>query len=115
MWEIDYYETEAGNSPVLEWIEDLPEEDAALALQNIDLLALQGTDARMPLVRPLGSKLFELRWKSSDKEHRIIYFAAPGRKFVLLHGFIKKRQTTPRKYIGLALGRMRDYKERAEG
>lgn len=115
MWRIEFYETEADNAPVLEWIEGMPEDDQGLALWHMDQLARLGIEARAPLVKPLGSKLFELRWKASDKQHRIIYFAASSRTFVMLHGFIKKRQTTPRTYIGLAMRRMREYNQRNEG
>jgi phage-related protein len=114
-WQIEYYETEAGRFPVLEWIEDMPEEDAALALGYIDQLSELGTDARMPLVKPLRNKLYELRWTASDKHHRIIYFAAPGRKFVMLNGFVKQRRETPPKEMAKALRRMRDHNQRADG
>lgn len=115
MWQIEFYETEAGRFPVLEWIEDMPEEDKGVARGYIELLSELGTDARMPLVKPLGNKLFELRWPHSDKHHRIIYFAAPGRKFVMLNGFVKKRRETPPKEMATALRRMRDYNRRAGG
>lgn len=115
MWQVEFYETEAGRVPVLEWIEEMPEEDRALALGYIEQLRKLGTDARMPLVKPLGNKLYELRWPSSNKQHRIIYFAAPGRKFVMLNGFIKKKQETPPKEIATALRRVRSYNQRAKG
>lgn len=123
-WEIDYYETENGRVPVLEWIQNLPGEaekldegekpktDQGLTLWYIDQLALLGTEARYPLIRHLEGKLWELRWKASGRQHRIVYFAASGRKFVLVHGFIKKAQTTPKKELEKARNRMRDYERR---
>ena len=48
MWQIEVYETEAGRSPVLEWIEDMTEEEVALALGYIEQLRELGTEARMP-------------------------------------------------------------------
>jgi phage-related protein len=110
-WGVEYYETEAGNSPVLEWIEAMPEEEQGLALRYIELLAALGIDARMPLVRPLGHKLFELRWKAKNKQ-RIAYCAASDRTFVLLHGFTKKQETTPREDMEVAMKRMQDYQRR---
>lgn len=126
-WEIEYYETENGNVPVFEWIRSLPGEeeearegqkpgtDRGLALWYVDQLALLGAEARYPLVRPLEGKLYELRWKASGRQHRIAYFAVTGRKFVLLHGFIKKTRATPKKDLRLAKSRMRDYERRHEG
>ncbi len=60
-WQIEFYESQTGRIPVLEWIQDMTEEDRALALGYIDQLEELGTDARMPLVKPLGNKLYELR------------------------------------------------------
>jgi hypothetical protein len=39
MWQIEFYETEAGRSPVLEWIEDMTEEEAALAWGTLNSCA----------------------------------------------------------------------------
>lgn len=114
-WEVEYYETLAGNTPVFEWIEDMPEDEQALALRHIDQLALLGTEAQRPLIRQLEGKLYELRWKAKDKQQRIAYFAVAGRKFVLFHGFTKKQRNTPRKEKELALRRMREYQSRSTG
>lgn len=114
-WEVEYYETPAGNVPVFEWIEGMPEAEQALTLGYIDHLARLGTEAKRPLVRQLEGKLYELRWKAKDKQQRIAYFAASGRKFVLVHGFTKKKKTTPQKEKELALKRMREYQNRSTG
>ncbi len=111
-WEIEFYRTEADVSPVANWIRDMPPGDQALALGYIEQLALLGTEAQAPLVKPLGNKLYELRWKASDKQYRIAYFAVRGRKLVLLHGFIKKTNTTPKQDKDKAQKRMRDYEGR---
>ncbi len=47
-------------------------------------------------------------------QRRLLYFPAPGRKFVMLHGFVKKTQKTPPKEIEIAEQRMRDYTNRLE-
>ncbi|MDP3298104.1 MAG: type II toxin-antitoxin system RelE/ParE family toxin [Thermodesulfovibrionia bacterium] len=57
-------------------------------------------------------KLFEIRIKDKTNIHRILYFTFTGRKFVLLHGFTKKTEKTPRGEIETALKRMNDYLSR---
>jgi phage-related protein len=111
-WEVEYYETASGSVPVEEWLASMTPQERADGLRYIDQLALLGIEARYPLIKPLGNKLYELRWKSANKQHRIAYFAARGRTFVLLHGFIKKTQETPKKELALAITRMRDYEQR---
>lgn len=111
-WAIEWFETEAGNLPVLEWLQDLSEKEQGLVLWHIEQLALLGLEAQMPLVRPLGNKLYELRIRTRGRNQRIAYFAASGKKFVLVHGFTKKQKTTPQSEKEVALKRMRDYKRR---
>jgi phage-related protein len=112
LWSIEWFETETGNVPVLDWIQGMPEKEQGLVLWHIDQLALLGLEAQMPLVRPLGDKLYELRIRAQGKNQRIAYFAATGKTFVLVHGFTKKQKTTPQKEKEIALRRMRDYKRR---
>jgi phage-related protein len=111
-WTIEYYETEGGNCPVLEWIQEMTPQRQAAALRYIDQLALLGTEAKAPLIKSLGDKLYELRWKAEDKQHRIAYFAALGHTFVLLHGIVKKQMAWSKKDLDLAKKRRSDYERR---
>src|SRR6266576_6270205 len=56
------------------------------------------------LVEKPGRGLFELRVKAS----RIFYCFKPGGVIVLLHGFIKKSQKTPRREMEIAQKRMEE-------
>jgi phage-related protein len=112
LWKIEYYETAGGRVPVLTWILDMTPDTQALALGYIDQLALLGLEAREPLVKPLGDKLFELRWKAEDKQYRVAYFAARGHRFVLLHGIIKKQSKWTNRDLETARKRMKDYEGR---
>ncbi len=60
----------------------------------------------LPHIRPLESKLWEMRMKGRDGIARAVYVAVSGRRLVVLHVFIKKTQTTPRSAIETALKRM---------
>ncbi len=107
-WQIEFYKTPSGNSPVEEWLDDLSIESKVEILRVIKLLKELGIDLEMPYVKPLQGKLYELRVKDKDGIYRVLYFATSGRKFVLLHGIVKKTQKTPQKEIDLATKRMKD-------
>jgi len=70
-----------------------------------DIMAVQyGWPLGMPLVRNLGNGLWEVRTNLENRIARVIFFIYND-KIVLVHGFIKKSQQTPKEEIGLALKR----------
>jgi phage-related protein len=62
----------------------------------------------MPVCRPLGAGLWEVR--SSLPSHRIarVMFMLAQGHLVLLHGFIKKTRETPKTELEIARRRMRE-------
>ncbi len=46
--------------------------------------------------------------KGRDGIARVIYFAASGRRLIVVRAFAKKTERTPRREIELALRRMRE-------
>ena len=103
-WKLECYLDARGNNPVEEFIETLPVGDRASLRARIDFLAEIGNRAREPLSKSLGSGLFELRVKAC----RIFYCFKPGGVIVLLHGFMKKSQKTPRREMEIAQKRMEE-------
>lgn len=72
------------------------------------LLAEDGISVGMPHVRSItDSKLFEIRVEQDKNIYRIFYFAYTGRRFILLHGFQKKTQKTPKKELKIAEDRLK--------
>lgn len=65
----------------------------------------------MPLSRPLGDGLWEVR--SDLPGHRIarVLFGLSGDRIVVLHGFIKKTRKTPDADLALARKRKREFEE----
>ena len=61
----------------------------------------------MPLVRPLGRELWEVRSSLSQGRIARALFCLEQGRMMLLHGFIKKTQKTPQRDIDLALKRKR--------
>ena len=60
----------------------------------------------LPHIRPLECKLWEMRMQGRDGIARAVYAAVQGRRLLVLHVFVKKTQTTPRKAIETALKRL---------
>lgn len=57
----------------------------------------------MPLTRPLGGGLFEVRTRlAGHRISRIVFYIDARQRMVLLHGFIKKTQQTPIEDLNLA-------------
>jgi phage-related protein len=69
----------------------------------MEQLHLLNVRAHEPLVRHLEGKLWELREESNTNIYRLLYFFFSGRKVVILHGFQKKEQKTPRREIEIAM------------
>ena len=107
-WLIEFYKQPSGKSPVEEWLDSLSIDARVEVLRIIGLLKEFGIELEMPYVKPVQNKLYELRAKDKDGIYRVLYLAASGKRFVLLHGFIKKTQKIPQKEIEIALKRMKD-------
>jgi len=62
-------------------------------------------DVRMPYVKHISGKIWEMRAKGRDGIARALYIAVVGKKVVILHAFQKKTQKTPQEAINLAIKR----------
>src|SRR5216117_2069182 len=84
------YVSPAGRNKIRDWYCDLStgeQADADSFISNVRKLK----EWKMPDFRPLGCGLGELRWKSQNKQHRLIGFLS-GDVFVLLIGCTHKQQ-----------------------
>lgn len=106
-WDLRCYLDGRGRNPVDSFIEELPEADRALVRARIVFLGEVGNRAREPLSKSLGEGLYELRVRAS----RIFYCFKPRRVVVLLHGFSKKSQKTPKGEIEIARKRMEEVQD----
>lgn len=108
-WSIVFYEEPDGSSPVQEFLERLDARTQARFIWSLEQLRLRNVQARQPLVRHLEGQLWELREESQTNIYRILYCFFTGRTIVLLHGFQKKTQKTPRREIETALKRLASF------
>lgn len=104
-----FYRTQAGNEPVREWLLSLDKEDKQTA--GVDIKTVEyGWPIGMPVARPLGNGLYEVRSNISHKRIARVIFTIIDNYMILLHGFIKKTQKTPKEEIALALKRRKEIK-----
>ena len=106
---IEFFTSKSGKCPVKKFLDTLNSRQAANIIEAMDLLKTFGLQLKEPYVKFIGNKLYELRVKDADGIYRVLYFAAAGRKFVMLHGFIKKTQKIPAKELAKAKKRMKEY------
>ena len=94
------------------WLNDIPKDIKARIINIIDLLIEYGPqNVREPYVKHIRGKLFEIRAKGKDGIARVFYFTMTGQRIVLIHGFIKKTQKTPKKELEIAVARMKEIVE----
>lgn len=111
-WQIDYYETLAGNKPIEEVIDSLEEQTQNKIVRTLEFLEEFGIEVGLPHAKKLtGTPLWELRILGADSL-RILYIAKEQHSFLILHAFKKKTQKTPEKEIKTALRRLKEYELR---
>ncbi|MBI5408794.1 MAG: type II toxin-antitoxin system RelE/ParE family toxin [Nitrospirae bacterium] len=84
----------------------------AKIVKLIDLLSEYGVLLKEPYTKQIRGKIRELRIKDSQGAVRILYFTFTGKRYILLHGFIKKTDKTPEREIEIAEKRMNDFIQR---
>ena len=105
--EARFYETHSGRQPVREWLLDLSVEDRRTAGADVAKVEF-GWPIGLPSCRSMGDGLFEVRSNlSGGRIGRVLFGIADG-SMVLLHGFIKKTQTTPKDDLDLARKRLKE-------
>jgi len=105
--ELNFYRTSGGNEPVREWLKDLPTKqrrDVGLDLQRVQYRWPVG----MPLCRPMGDGLWEVRTSLPGKVISRVLICFHGGEIYALHAFIKKTQKTPDEDLMLARKRMKE-------
>ncbi|MBI5663608.1 MAG: type II toxin-antitoxin system RelE/ParE family toxin [Nitrospirae bacterium] len=111
-WTVEFYKSIDGKEPVKEFFNSLFPSARAKAVKLIDLLSEYGVLLKEPYTKQIRGKIRELRIKDSQGAVRILYFTFTGRRFILLHGFIKKADKTPEREIEIAEKRMNDFIQR---
>jgi phage-related protein len=99
-----FYRSDGGREPVREWLKGLEPEDRKVIGEDIKDVEFSWPIG-MPLVRPLGRELWEVRSNLQHGRTARVIFCIKRECMVLLHGFIKNTQKTPQRDLDVALKR----------
>lgn len=102
-----FYRTASGSEPVRDWLVGL--EEAHRREIGQDLMRVQFRwPVGMPLVRPMGKGLHEVRSSLPGGTIARVLFCLHRGELYALHGFIKKAQKTPPQDLALARKRQKE-------
>lgn len=102
-----FYQLASGREPVREWLKALSRDDRKIVGEDIKDVEFSWPIG-MPLCRPLGKGLWEVRSELTQGRIARVLFCVHDSQMVLLHAFIKKTQKTPDADIELATKRRKD-------
>ena len=98
-------------APVKKFLDDLDSNTRAKLLKIINYIKNYGINSVPKYTKKLtGTNLWEIRTLGKTNA-RVIYFTSKNNTIILLHGFIKKSQKTPKNDLEIARYRLRKYKE----
>ncbi|MGB0562890.1 MAG: type II toxin-antitoxin system RelE/ParE family toxin [Spirulinaceae cyanobacterium] len=101
-----FYRTEQDNEPVRKWLKQLTPSERLVI--GTDLKTVEyGWPIGMPTCRSMGKGLYEVRSDLPGGKIARVLFCVYQNQMVLLHGFIKKSQKTPKPDLDLAIQRKR--------
>ena len=102
-----FFRTGTGREPVREWLKALPEAERQAI--GKDLLRAQWRwPVGMPLCRPLGNRLWEVRTDLPTNRTARVLLCLYREHLVALHGFIKKTRTISDDDLALARKRQKE-------
>ena len=91
-WSVHSLNTARGTTLEV-FLNGLSADAAADAEALLEMLEEYGNDLRPPISKPLGGGLFEARDPTSGV--RLFFMFAPGRRIIVLDGYLKKRTSIP--------------------
>jgi phage-related protein len=110
--EIVFYESDFGNKPVEDFLCSLEPAARAKVVRTLELLRMQYIVPAKFWKKLSGSDLWEVRIEYAGNIYRVLAAFAKGNRVILLHGFQKKSQKTPRQDMEIAQQRQKRYFQR---
>jgi phage-related protein len=108
--ELVFFRNDAGGEPVRAWLKGLNGTERRAI--GTDLLRAQWRwPVGMPLCRPMGKGLWEVRTDLRGNRTSRVLICFYRDRLVALHGFIKKTRTTPEDDLTLARRRQKELEQ----
>ena len=101
-----FYRTPEGSEPVRDWLKGLDEAERQAI--GKELRAQWRRPVGMPLCRPMGNGLWEIRTDLPTKRTARVLICLCREHLVALHGFIKKTRVTPDSDLATARKRQKE-------
>jgi phage-related protein len=108
--DVRFFRTDSGSEPVRDWLKELSATDRKTIGEDIKTVQF-GWPLGMPLVKHLGGDICEVRVSLENRIARVLFATEEG-VMVLLHGFTKKQQATPKADLDLAMERLKQLRRR---
>ena len=105
-----FFRTSVGHEPVRDWLKGLSESDRHPIGRDLERVQHRWP-VGMPLARPLGKGLWEVRTRLPSSRIARVIFCFHNEVLVALNGFIKKTQRTPQGELDLALNRKKEMEQ----
>ena len=104
-----FFANSLGHEPVRSWLAELDRPDRKLigrALMTVEF----GWPVGMPISRPMGGGLHELRVTlGNQRAARVFFYIDRAERLILLHAMLKTTRATPERDLELARRRMREH------
>lgn len=107
-----FFRSASGVEPVREWLRELDKNDRTIIGGDIKTVEF-GWPIGMPTCRAITGRrgLWEVRSHLTQNRIARVLFCIRNNKMVLLHGFVKKTQQTPKSDLDLAMRRKKEHED----
>jgi phage-related protein len=102
-----FWRSITGREPVREWLNELSRQDQRTVGRDIAKVQFGGP-VGMPICRPLGEGLWEVRSTLRSRREARVLFGFHEGMLVALHAFIKKTQKTAPEDLAVARQRLKE-------
>jgi phage-related protein len=109
-WPAVLYRTAAGREVVRDWFRSLDDVDRKTVGEDLMRVQFQWP-VGMPLCRPLGQGLWEVRVNLPGNRIARLLFVIKSSGILVVHAFIKKTRATPAADLALARRRADEYED----